>query len=145
MLKDKEFKEYNIRYMFSSYETYVLISNYRNNNIPHRDIDEIANSLYFSMKHAKVGEKPFILVCHSMGGLIGKTILNIAKDNNDEKYLGNVKGVVFFSTPHFGSDVVLRILDSLAINYEQIFKIFTTTSNEYGFNKEDILHNLEKM
>jgi triacylglycerol esterase/lipase EstA (alpha/beta hydrolase family) len=145
MLKDKEFKEFNIRYIFCSYETYVLISNYRHHNIPHKDLNEIARSVYFAMKHAKVGEKPFVLVCHSMGGLIGKTILNLAKENHDEKYLENAKGVVFFSTPHFGSDVVLRIFDSLAVNYQNIFKVFQTTANEYGFSKEDILHNLEKM
>lgn len=142
MLQNNAFKDLNIRYIFGNYETYSLVSMYNDNNVPNRDIFEIAKSLYFSMINSKVGEKPYLLVCHSMGGLLAKIILNLARENNNHQILENIRGVVFFSTPHFGSDVILSIFKLFVLKYEELFKVFPTTSNEYGLDKEDIMHNL---
>lgn len=145
MLQNNAFKEYNINYVFGNYETYSLESTYHDNHIPHIEIDDIAKSLYISMNHSKIAEKPFILVCHSMGGLIAKRILHYAKENNNSKLLENLRGVIFFSTPHFGSDVIISILKLFVFKYEKLFKLFQTTSNEYGLDKEDIIHNLSSL
>ena len=145
MLPNNVFKEHNIRYIFGNYETFVLTSMYNHNNVAHRSLDEIAKSLYFSMKHCNVGEKPFLCVCHSMGGIIAKRILQLAKDCNNDKFLENIRGVVFFSTPHFGTDVLSNILNLFIDEYGKIFKVFQTTSNEYGLYKDDILHNLNSL
>lgn len=145
MLQNNVFKDYNIRYIFGSYETYALQTSYKHNNVVNKGIDEIARSVYFAMKKAEVGTKPTVLVCHSMGGLICKKVLALAKGSNDEHFLSNIKGVVFFSTPHFGSDVVLNILKNVVGRYRIFFNLFQTTSNEYGLYNDDIFTNLAKM
>ena len=49
---------------------------------------------------------PLILVGHSLGGLIIKTVIQHAMSRNVERHKAvakNVKGIVFVGTPHFGS------------------------------------------
>jgi len=52
----------------------------------------------------KIGEQPFVIVAHSMGGLVAKAALN---DDGKlaGKLAGNLAGIVFLATPHRGSDV----------------------------------------
>ncbi|XP_030753046.1 protein SERAC1 isoform X2 [Sitophilus oryzae] len=53
-----------------------------------------------------IGKRPIVWVTHSMGGLIVKNILCKAyeSDNKDLRNIClNTKGVVFYSTPHYGS------------------------------------------
>lgn len=58
---------------------------------------------------AGVGEgRPVIWVCHSMGGLIAKYIINQALESNDPKIRNigeNTGGIIFLGTPHRGSSI----------------------------------------
>lgn len=57
----------------------------------------------------KLGDRPIVFVCHSMGGLIVKQILRAASDltaTDEFRQLGSrVVGIVFLGTPHTGSDL----------------------------------------
>ena len=54
--------------------------------------------------------KPMIMIGHSMGGLIMKSMLI----QSDEQFRDKVKGMVFYSTPHFGSkEMVILYLFSI--------------------------------
>jgi len=49
---------------------------------------------------------PIVFVCHSMGGLIAKqAIINASGAPQFSHIAKNVKGVIFFATPHRGSDI----------------------------------------
>ena len=57
---------------------------------------------------AGVGSRPVIFVGHSMGGLIIKQILTRAQESEEDSLkdlVNNTKGVVFYSTPHDGSQI----------------------------------------
>lgn len=54
----------------------------------------------------KIGQKPFFLITHSMGGLIAKYLLTQAAQSNDKKYqqfATQCVGIVFLAVPHNGS------------------------------------------
>lgn len=56
----------------------------------------------------KIGERPFILVTHSMGGLIAKYLLTSAEQENTAKYrkiADNCTDIIFLAVPHNGSEV----------------------------------------
>ncbi|WP_175517982.1 esterase/lipase family protein [Thiothrix caldifontis] len=56
----------------------------------------------------KIGEKPFILVTHSMGGLIAKYLLTSAEQENSKKYrkiADNCTDIIFLAVPHNGSEL----------------------------------------
>lgn len=60
--------------------------------------------------------RPIIFVAHSMGGLLVKNILrrSISKDiSNAESFAQRIKGIVFLSTPHQGSNLA-NFIDHLA-------------------------------
>lgn len=61
------------------------------------------------LKSAGVGDgRPVVWVCHSMGGLIVKGILNQALADKDEKVQDiakNTRGIIFLGTPHKGSAI----------------------------------------
>lgn len=113
MLEEKTFKDKNIRYIVSVGETKFFRLDHMINNIPDLSISELSERIYKSYKFVRGGEKPFILVCHSMGGLIAKNMLKIAELNNDFQFIENNKGIVFFSTPHLGIFYVFFILKGL--------------------------------
>lgn len=51
-------------------------------------------------------EGPLILIGHSLGGLVIKTLLQHAMSRNTDRHkkvAKNIKGIVFIGTPHFGS------------------------------------------
>ncbi|TGJ83087.1 hypothetical protein E0Z10_g5673 [Xylaria hypoxylon] len=52
--------------------------------------------------------RPIIFICHGLGGVIFKQVLNEAHENNRyaSAILPRVVGVAFFGTPHRGSDMV---------------------------------------
>ena len=61
---------------------------------------ELSAEMMKKLSAAGVGERPVIFVAHSMGGLMIKEMMMQA---GSEEIITNTKGVVFFSTPHFGS------------------------------------------
>ncbi|KAK0085773.1 hypothetical protein PV326_005798 [Microctonus aethiopoides] len=55
---------------------------------------------------AGVGKRPVIWICHSMGGLLVKQMLVEEWKTGDKHNLcKNTKGIIFYSTPHRGSQV----------------------------------------
>lgn len=58
---------------------------------------------------AGVGEgRPVVWICHSMGGLIVKGIINQALTSDDDKIRNiakNTRGIIFLGTPHKGSSI----------------------------------------
>ena len=46
-----------------------------------------------------------IFVGHSLGGLVVKQMILQAETEQDNEFVNNTKGIVFFSTPHLGSNV----------------------------------------
>jgi len=76
------------------------------------------------LQAAGVGQRPTVFVGHSMGGLIIKKMLVNAQNSDDEerkKFAENTKGVVFYSTPHKGSEIA---------NLNMITKYFFSPSVE---------------
>ncbi|KAG8196298.1 hypothetical protein JTE90_023850 [Oedothorax gibbosus] len=72
-------------------------------------IDAKANTLMEKLLLSNVGEKPIIWITHSMGGLLVKQLLLQSSLSNNVKVNSISKkttGVIFFSVPHFGSDLV---------------------------------------
>lgn len=76
------------------------------------------------LRQAGVGNRPVIFVGHSMGGLIVKQMLAASAESADpelQQLSNNTKGVVFYSTPHEGSEIA---------NMNSIFKYFFFPSVE---------------
>lgn len=59
------------------------------------------------MENNNIYDKPYILICHSLGGLIAKELLRTATDGkiSNNKIISNLKGIIFLATPHLGSGV----------------------------------------
>jgi hypothetical protein len=140
MLESKTFKDKKFRYIVTSEETKFFTSELQTLGCPDFSIDQIAERFYNSFINAGIGNRPLILICHSMGGLICKKIIEKAK--KDDKLVKNIKGIVFYSTPHYGSDVVESLIDIGFKKFSQYLKAFETTSTEYGIFDEEIVKSL---
>lgn len=78
------------------------------------NITDFAKALLFDMRHNKcngdhslsLSEAPIIFVAHSMGGLVVKKAFILAQDDEHCKTLvKSMAAIIFFSTPHRGSDL----------------------------------------
>jgi hypothetical protein len=74
MLEYNIFKDFNIRYIATSTEAKFTKVHHTIHGIPDLSIDELADRIYTSFKHVGVGNRPTILICHSMGGLLAKKL-----------------------------------------------------------------------
>jgi len=73
-----------------------------------QSLKERSEDILSKLQEAGVGNRPVIFVGHSMGGLIIKKMLVEAKSSQDptrRQVAENTKGVVFYSTPHKGSQI----------------------------------------
>jgi len=71
-------------------------------------LEERSEDMLWRLREAGIGRRPVIFVGHSMGGLLIKKMLVHAEqsDSPDLKQLAdNTKGVMFYSTPHLGSQI----------------------------------------
>lgn len=78
-------------------------------------------------------EEGVVMVAHSLYGLILKQVcIELAKTENDrsEGCLKNIRGVVFYATPHGGTDLELLYQD-------QVMKYLWRLSNQCGRLNED--------
>ena len=62
--------------------------------------------------------RPVIFICHSMGGLVVKALVDGCRQNTEQSFedmVGNIKGIVFCGTPHRGSNFAntAKLLGSL--------------------------------
>ncbi|GBG87482.1 hypothetical protein CBR_g45541 [Chara braunii] len=76
-------------------------------------LNDVSSHLLQKLVAAGVGKRPFVFVTHSMGGLIAKQMIASAlEDPRYAEIARSLRGVVFYSCPHFGSrlaDVPWRI------------------------------------
>ncbi|XP_044259794.1 protein SERAC1 isoform X1 [Tribolium madens] len=73
-----------------------------------KTLEERSDELIEQLERVEVGRRPIVWVTHSMGGLMVKCLLNKASESSDKKIRDlytNTRGLVFYSTPHFGSSV----------------------------------------
>ena len=73
-----------------------------------RNLDERSEDMLAGLVKAGVGSRPVIFVGHSMGGLIIKKMLLLAQSSSQPSFNSlaeNTKGIVFYSTPHEGSEI----------------------------------------
>jgi len=68
-------------------------------------LKERGADIYQKLRDAGVGDRKVVFVGHSMGGLIIKQMLSEAQSRDDSQFVENTRGVVFYSTPHNGSNV----------------------------------------
>jgi len=68
-------------------------------------LKERGQDIYQKLRDCGVGDRKVVFVGHSMGGLIIKQMLVEAQSRNDNSFVENTRGVVFYSTPHNGSNV----------------------------------------
>lgn len=69
-------------------------------------MEDRAENLLNLLTLKNIGEKPFVLIAHSMGGLIAKYLLTQATQSNNSSYqaiANNCQGIVFLAVPHNGS------------------------------------------
>ncbi|KAK9878950.1 hypothetical protein WA026_003770 [Henosepilachna vigintioctopunctata] len=72
------------------------------------NIEEQSLKLLNNLLQAGIGKRPVVWVTHSMGGLLVKNILCEAFHSSDSRLhelVENTKGIVFYSTPHLGSNL----------------------------------------
>ena len=101
--------EDNIRLLGCDFDSYL---SQWGNNCPtqnfKRSLDERSEDMLEGLVKAGVGSRPVIFVGHSMGGLIIKKMLLLAQASANQTFQSlaeNTKGVVFYSTPHEGSEI----------------------------------------
>lgn len=69
--------------------------------------ESLLQQLYLSPANVGQNNCPVVFVCHSLGGIVAKTIVVTAKQKfalhaKAKNLLGNLKGFFFYSTPHSG-------------------------------------------
>ncbi|MCR4377231.1 MAG: L-histidine N(alpha)-methyltransferase [Rhodospirillales bacterium] len=67
-----------------------------------------AGAVVQMMLNKGLGRRDFVLVCHSMGGLLAKEILLECHETDESEHqdiLSHAKGVMFIATPHEGSAI----------------------------------------
>ncbi|MDS4042594.1 MAG: hypothetical protein RKP20_15645 [Candidatus Competibacter sp.] len=67
-----------------------------------------ATNVLQQLKLDKIGRRPVVFVCHSLGGLLVKQVLRHASDFGNPAWKAittQTKAVVFLSTPHSGADL----------------------------------------
>jgi hypothetical protein len=72
-------------------------------------IHDRATSLLGALADAhEIGRRPFILIGHSLGGLLIKQIIRHCVTMGDQytNFIDQLTGIIFFSTPHTGSGLV---------------------------------------
>jgi hypothetical protein len=74
--------------------------------------DRASNALDIMAKQG-IGQRPYIFIVHSLGGLLVKYLLNLARDTDEasEKraLITNCKAVLFLATPHQGSNLATLV------------------------------------
>ena len=84
-----------------SYESHVLFSKSR------ATVNDFAQKLLFALKARRIGQerRPIIFIAHSLGGIVCKQALILAKeDANFRTLLESTVGILFFGTPHRGAN-----------------------------------------
>ncbi|MCK1298373.1 hypothetical protein IVB33_39010 [Bradyrhizobium sp. 24] len=93
---------------------------------------DVADGLTTEISVRRADYKKILLVCHSMGGLIGKRcVLDHILRHQDLR----VNGIVFFATPHQGSELA-AVSDALSLEHHQTRAIKPDTNFLSSLNGE---------
>ncbi|KAH8744950.1 nb-arc and ankyrin domain-containing protein [Hyaloscypha finlandica] len=109
-------------------------------------IDSFARSLLNNIKLERDGKqqsRPLIFICHSMGGIVLKKALTIARLEDEDEFpflRTSIRGIFFLGTPHRGTD---------AIRWPQLLANISTVSlyvlsGLTGSTRKDLLQNLDQ-
>jgi YHS domain-containing protein/pimeloyl-ACP methyl ester carboxylesterase len=96
------------------------------------DLFERATNALEYMVATGIGDRPLILITHSLGGLLAKQIIRKSRDSEDEdckKIAQSMKLVVFLATPHTGASLA-GILKSFVPHFSS--KHVSILTNETG-------------
>lgn len=97
------------------------------------DLFERATNALEYMVSKGIGQRPLVLVTHSLGGLLAKQIIRKARDSDDEDYsqvADYLNLVVFLATPHTGASLA-SILKCFVPRFSS--KHVQLLSNDSGF------------
>jgi hypothetical protein len=70
-------------------------------------VEDRAENLLVEMRAKGIGKRPVIFVCHSLGGIVAKCMVQdgaILRNPEYEEISSQTRGIVFLATPHSGSD-----------------------------------------
>jgi PGAP1-like protein len=68
-------------------------------------VSKLVTEITSNLLTNKIGNKPYIFICHSLGGIVAKTLLFRAQEKRGYFNHNQLAGIAFFGTPHFGSDL----------------------------------------
>jgi pimeloyl-ACP methyl ester carboxylesterase len=91
-------------------------------------LQDRAINLLALLKANGIGKRPVCFIAHSMGGMLVKQMVRMAFSGGTEEYtqIGkSVRGVVFLSTPHTGSDLTtlmnyLKLIQRKGVAFEDL-------------------------
>lgn len=69
-------------------------------------LHERAKAVLELLAARRIGQRPLVFVCHSLGGLLVKQILRVSRESADTRWLSiseNTHGILFVATPHLGA------------------------------------------
>ncbi|KAI5810664.1 Alpha/Beta hydrolase protein, partial [Pyronema omphalodes] len=107
-------------------------------------------SALVNKRGTKDRKRPIIFVCHSLGGIVVKLALNLArKDKHTACIAAAARGIVFLATPHRGSDTannvvvgtlakVLAVRQDLLIALRMDSRQLNEIDNEFRTNYENL-------
>lgn len=113
--KDSDFWPKWINSHFKKSRVWVLeyeasaFSFFRNN----LEVEDLSNLIMGSFLANNIGKKPVIFICHSLGGILIKQIIQDAFLSNHRDWndlVSNLRGIVFLGTPHSGARLASSIL-----------------------------------
>jgi pimeloyl-ACP methyl ester carboxylesterase len=100
-----------------------------------------AENLRSNIDGRELFDKPCVLICHSLGGLVVKRMLldlqktattgNAEQQKRRAAQLANVRGVVFIATPHYGS--------KLAITLDRFLFISSTSVESLKYGNSELI------
>ena len=108
-------------------------------------IEDFAQKLLFNLKVHRKGQerRPIIFIAHSLGGIVCKQALTLAKENSKfNSILDSTVGIVFFGTPHRGASVLPGVADFLGTILDMSLKVSTVRFFS-GKTRTDLLQNLQ--
>lgn len=83
---------------------------------PSMSILEHADDVLDCLRVARIGQRPLVFVCHSLGGLLVKQMLRTTAERKDVRHIGEATmGVAFFATPNTGSRIASLAGSALAL------------------------------
>ncbi|KAF7455951.1 Protein SERAC1 [Cryptosporidium felis] len=97
-------------------------------------LNEISEEIYWKLVKANILtknnmliDKKNIFICHSMGGIILKQIIS-----NHPETINSIKGIVFFGTPHFGTNLHTNLLRFIK---KRVSPYIIELSSSFNINK----------